>query len=97
VWLDRLAGDDLMAMVAGLSGVALVGLGVMTLWRTRRLDERPRRRYLRRALVAAGAAAAGLFVVLPVAVAIVATHRARAPVDAVELGRPLRTRELHDA
>jgi uncharacterized protein len=97
VWLDRLTGDDLTAMLAGLSGAALVGLGVMTLWRTRRLDERPRRRYLRRALVAAGAAAAGLFVVFPVAFAIVATHRARAPVDAVELGRPLRTRELHDA
>jgi uncharacterized protein len=88
VWLDRLAGDDLTAMLAGLSGAALVGLGVMTLWRTRRLDERPRRRYLRRALVAAGAAVAGLFVVFPVAFAIVATHRARAPADAVELGRP---------
>jgi uncharacterized protein len=88
VWIDRIAGDDITAMLAGLSGVALVVLGVSTLWQTRRLDERPRRRYLRRALVAAVAAVAGVFVVLPVAFAIVATHRARAPVDAVDLGRP---------
>jgi uncharacterized protein len=86
--VDRLAGDDLTAMLAGVAGVALVALGVHILWRTRRLDERPFRRYARRALVAVAALLAGFLVLFPTAFAIVATHRARAPVQAADLGRP---------
>ena len=37
VAVDRLAGDDVTAMLAGLAGVVLVGLGAVTLWRERRL------------------------------------------------------------
>jgi uncharacterized protein len=58
------------------------------LWRSRRVDERPLRRYLRRALVGLVAALAIVFVVMPVAFAIVTNHKARGPVEDVELGRP---------
>jgi hypothetical protein len=64
VAVDRLAGDDVTAIVAGLAGVVLIGLGTSVPWRSRRLDERPRRRYVRRALVVVVAAAAVVFVVL---------------------------------
>jgi uncharacterized protein len=87
VFVERLAGDDLTAMLAGVAGVALVALGVLTLWRTRRLDERPLRRYTRRALVGVVALVAGFLVLFPTAFAIVATHRARTPVEVADLGR----------
>jgi uncharacterized protein len=88
VVVDRLSGDDVTAVLAALAGALLVALGVRTLWRARRRDERPLRRYARRALLAVLAGAAGLFVVLPVTIAIIATHRAREPVTAADLGRP---------
>jgi hypothetical protein len=88
VAVDRLGGDDVTAILAALAGAALVVVGAAVLWRSRRLDERPFRRYLRRALVGVAAAFAALFVVLPVAFAIVANHKARAPVASVDLGRP---------
>jgi hypothetical protein len=88
VAVDRLGGDDVTAILGGVAGVVLLVLGVAVLWRTRRLDERPPRRYVRRALVAAVAAFAAIFVVMPVAFAIVANHKARAPVENVDLGRP---------
>jgi uncharacterized protein len=87
VAIDRIAGDDLTVMLAGVAGIALLGLGLLTLWRSRRLDERPLRRYARRALLVVAAIVAGVFVVLPTAIGIIATHRARAPVESVDLGR----------
>jgi hypothetical protein len=59
VAIDRLAGDDLTAMLAGAAGIALVVLGTLTPWRTRRLDERLPRRYGRRALVGIAAIVVG--------------------------------------
>ena len=88
VSVDRTSGDDVTAMICGAAGVVLLVLGAAVLWRSRRLDERPLRRYLRRTLVAVAAAFGTLFVVLPVAFAIVANHKARAPVERVDLGRP---------
>jgi hypothetical protein len=88
VAIDRIAGDDATVMLAGVAGVALLGLGLLVWWRTRRLDERPLRRYARRTLVALAVVVAGVFVVLPTAIGILATHRAREPVEAVDLGRP---------
>jgi hypothetical protein len=88
VAVDRLGGDDVTAILTGVAGAVLVVLGAAVLWRSRRLDERPPRRYLRRALVGAVAAVAVLFVVMPVAFAIVANHKARAPVAKADLGRP---------
>ena len=84
---DRVAGDDLTAMLAVVAGVVLIGLGIKTLWSTRRLDERPLRRYLRRAGLTLLAGLATLYVLVPTTIAIVATHRAREPVPAADLGR----------
>ena len=86
--IDRLAGDDVTAIAAAVAGVVLIVLGVVDVWRTRRMDERPVRRYARRGLVAVVAVAATLFVIVPVALAIIANHAARAPVPAADLGRP---------
>jgi fermentation-respiration switch protein FrsA (DUF1100 family) len=86
--VDGLAGDDVTAVLAGAAGLALVVLGVAVLWSSRRLDERPARRYLRRALLAVAAVFATFLVVLPASIAIVATHKARSPVVAADLGRP---------
>ena len=87
VAVDRLAGDDLAVMLGGVAGVALVALGAVLLWRSRRLGERLVRRYARRSVVAVLAGAAALFVLVPATIAIVATHRAREPVARADLGR----------
>ena len=89
VAVDRLAGDDVTAIAAPPSRAPCSSaLGAAVLWRSRRLDERPLRRYLRRALVGAVAALGSLFVVMPVGFAIVVNHKARAPVEQADLGRP---------
>jgi uncharacterized protein len=85
---DRLAGDDVTVMLAGLAGAALIVLAIVVLWHTRRLDERRARRYARRLATGAVCVVAAFLVLLPAAIAIVATHKARSPVAAVELGRP---------
>lgn len=86
--IDHLAGDDLSALIGGVAGLALIVGGLAGLWRTRRTDEHLLRRYARRTLVGVIAALAALFVVFPMAFAIVATHKARSPVVAADLGRP---------
>jgi hypothetical protein len=63
--------------------VVLVLVGVATLWRTRRVGgSRPRR-----AAIGLAVLAAGMLVVLPTAIAIVATHKAHSPVTTMDLGR----------
>jgi dienelactone hydrolase len=88
VAVDRLSGDDASAVLATLAGLALLIQGAVVLWRSRRPDEPRARRYARRAVVGAGALALVLFAVVPAGVAILATHKARAPVAAADLGRP---------
>jgi hypothetical protein len=78
VMVDQLSGDDVTVLVAGAAGVALVLGGIVTLWRSRRDGGRRR---LRRSSTAVGVALAAFFVLLPVCLAIVATHKARAPVQ----------------
>lgn len=90
VVVDRLGGDDVTAIAAGLAGAVLVALGVGVLWRSRRRDGSRRRRVLRRTLLGVAALLGAVFVLVPTVVAIVATHRAREPVAAVDLGRPAR-------
>lgn len=88
VAVDRLGGDDITAILCAVAGAVLVVFGASRLWRSRRLDERPLRRYLRRTLVGTLAALGVVFLVMPVGFAIVVTHKARAPVAHVDLGRP---------
>jgi hypothetical protein len=88
VLVDRVAGDDVTAMLALAAGVVLGIVGVAVLWRSRRRDDPPARRYLRRALISVGAVVGAYFVVLPIAVAVVVNHKARSPVPAADLGRP---------
>jgi uncharacterized protein len=88
VVIDGPAGDDASGILATLGAIALVATAVVTLWRTRRADEPRARRYLRRGLATATFGAAGLFVIAPIGMAVLATNKARAPVEAADLGRP---------
>jgi uncharacterized protein len=88
--VDRVSGDDLTAVLAGAAGAVLVALGVATLWRTRRTTGPRGRRLLRRAGVGVVVLVLVALVVLPTGIAMVATHKARSPVAAVDLGRPHR-------
>lgn len=84
-------GDDLTAWAAAVAGVVLAAVGVRDLWTSRRRDGSRARRWARRTGRVALALAGAYLVVLPVCFAVVGAHRARAPVHAVDLGRPYRT------
>jgi hypothetical protein len=86
--VDGVAGDDVTAVLAGVAGVGLLALAAAVLWHTRRLDEPLARRYLRRSIVALAGVLVAYLLVMPVAIAIVATHKARSPVAVADLGRP---------
>jgi uncharacterized protein len=86
--VDRLAGDDVTAVVCGLGGAVLVGFGTALLWQSRRLDERLVRRYARRPITAVIAGLVGVFLVMPLGFAVVVNHKARAPVQRLDHGRP---------
>jgi dienelactone hydrolase len=88
VLVDRLSGDDATAMLAGLAGAGLLGLGAAILWRTRRREERRVRRYAIRIVETAAVGFAALMVLAPIGVAIIATHKARTPIAAADLGAP---------
>jgi uncharacterized protein len=88
--INSISGDDVTACLSALAGAILVGLGALTLWRTRRRDESRRRRYARRSLEGVLATIVVVLLVLPIGTAILATHVARAPVPAAELGAAYR-------
>jgi uncharacterized protein len=80
------SGDDYTGLLMIVAGLVLLGLGAVTLWRTRRRDERHLRRYARRALIVVVAAVAFVFVLFPLTSSYVYTHAARAVVPAPHLG-----------
>jgi uncharacterized protein len=80
------SGDDYTGLLAIPAGFLLVGLGVVTLWRSRRLDERLWRRYLRRFLLAFAGFVAAAQVIGGFAVAYVSTHVMRQYVPTANLG-----------
>src|SRR4051812_33848469 len=80
------SGDDFTGLLTLLAGIALLGVGAATLWRTRRTEGTPVWRYPRRLLLAVAAFFAFQLVVLPLGLAYVTTHTARAVVPANELG-----------
>ncbi len=78
-------GEDWTGFLLVPVGVVLCGLAAMLLWRSRKPG---RLRYLRRAAILLVSAISVYWIVLPVAVAILATHRPRAVVVPANLGRP---------
>jgi hypothetical protein len=78
--------DDYTGLLSLLAGIVLLGLGMLTLWRSRKTDDRPSWRWGRRALIAAGATFVGIAVLFPIALAYTGTHAARAQVPPANLG-----------
>ena len=79
-------GDDFTGLLAIPAGAVLIGIGLVTLWRSRRTDDSLLRRYLRRFLIAVGVIAAVYVVVAPLYASYVFTHVARGFVPRAELG-----------
>jgi fermentation-respiration switch protein FrsA (DUF1100 family) len=77
--------DDWTGFLLLPAGLVLLGVGAHVLWRSRK---RGGRRFLRRGLLAAGAVLVAYWAVLPVGIALIATHRPRAVVEPPDLGRP---------
>ena len=80
------SGDDFTGFLALPAGLLLIGLGAVTLWRTRRTEGNRPWRYTRRGLLGAAGFVVASLIVLPVGVAYVTTHTARAVVPENELG-----------
>jgi alpha/beta superfamily hydrolase len=80
------SGDDYSGLLAVPAGVLLLGLGTVTLWRTRRTDGGRPWRYLRRVLLGAAGVAVALFVVAPLSAGYLFTHLGRPLVPPAQLG-----------
>ncbi len=91
VVINTTSGDDVTAILAAFAGVVLFVLAAMTLWSSRRMDEPLARRYGRRGLETAVGLIIALLVITPIGNAVLATHVARAPVPAANLGGGHRT------
>jgi hypothetical protein len=82
------SGDDYTGLLSILAGLLLIGFGAVTLWRSRRTDDQLWWRYLRRVLLVAATFLLAVSVLIPVAIAYVVTHAARATVPTADLGAP---------
>jgi uncharacterized protein len=82
---SSLSGDDYTGLLTIPAGLLLVGIGFVTLWRTRK-DGKPIRRYVRRALLAVGLLLGAFFISYPLSESYVVTHTGRAFVPPVTLG-----------
>jgi len=81
-------GDDWTGFLVAPVGPVLLGLGAVLLWRSRKPHGR---RYGRRALLAAASVLAVYWLVLPLVIAIAATHRPRSDPEPPSLGVPYET------
>jgi uncharacterized protein len=79
------SGDDYTGLLAIPAGLLLVGIGLATLWRSRRGGSIIRRS-VRRVLLAIGLLLGVYFVVYPVSESYVITHAGRAQVPTPQLG-----------
>jgi hypothetical protein len=68
------------------AGLALIGLGVATLWRTRSSSDGRARRYFRRSLFGSAGAVVALLVIAPLRGSYLHSHLGRAVVPAANLG-----------
>ena len=80
------SGDDYTGFLSILAGLLLVGIGVVTLWRSRKRDDRLLRRYGRRVALAIGSVVVGYVVVFPFILTYAFTHLARTTVPVARLG-----------
>ena len=80
------SGDDYTGLLAIPAGLMLLAVGVVTLWRSRRLDDRMPWRYLRRALIGVAGLIVGVIVVFPLVSSYGQTHIGRAVVPDPQLG-----------
>ncbi len=80
------SGDDFTGLLVLPAGLALVGIGIATLWRSRKLNDRRRWRYTRRALIAAAVPVLAYATIAPLAFGYVITHVMRQTVPAANLG-----------
>jgi dienelactone hydrolase len=80
------SGDDYTGLLLLPAGLTLIGIGLVTLWRSRKLDDSRKRRYTRRGLIAVAALAVVNFVLFPLGFSFVITHVMRQTVPAAELG-----------
>lgn len=82
------SGDDYTGLLAIPAGLVLIGVGLSVLWRSRRRTPRLWWRYGRRLLLGLVGVVALYEIVLPIGVAYMATHAARAVVPDADLGAP---------
>jgi fermentation-respiration switch protein FrsA (DUF1100 family) len=82
-----LSGDDYTGLLAIPAGLALLGLGAVVLWRSRRVDDHHAWRYGRRGMLVLAGLAAFVWVVAPIVLGYGFTHIARAK-QSVDLGLP---------
>jgi uncharacterized protein len=83
---DRPSGDDFTGFLSLAGGFVLLGIGIRTLWKSRRTNDSRRRRYLRRGLLLAGVVVLVPTFLMPVSIGYFATHTARAVVPTPNLG-----------
>jgi uncharacterized protein len=80
------SGDDFTGLLSIPAGVTLLGLGLVTLWTTRRRHGGLVRRSARRVAIGLASLLAAAFVVFPIGYSYVGTHAARPPVEDINLG-----------
>jgi alpha/beta superfamily hydrolase len=80
------SGDDFTGFLTIPAGLLLIGLGAHILWRSRRTHDARAWRYGRRAGITVVSALAASLVLMPVGIAYVVTHTARAVVPEPQLG-----------
>ncbi len=80
------SGDDFTGLLVLPAGLVLIGVGIATLWTSRKLNDRRRRRYTRRVLISAAAAVVAYATVAPLGFSYIITHVMRQTVPAADLG-----------
>jgi uncharacterized protein len=91
---DGPSGDDFTGLLSIPAGLLLIGLGAVTLWKSRKTHDRLWWRYGRRALLAVAIAFVAMSVLIPVAISYVVTHASRAVVPKADLGAAYENVEL---